>query len=521
MVNLLRDRWSKRYFSSSSKWNAGTEFVPCIAHVIHNAVITLLKTMSADPADSNDIYDRSEEYGSNIAEEVLGTDLFVEQPLEADADQDSDEPSSSRRRTFPKLKKLKGFARTLEKLRMIAMASTNSTQRHERFQHFVKLSIGRNLQLLLDVKTRWHSTATMVKRALELKSAINEFVDEREELRKLRLTDSEWAQAEIILSSLRPFWNCALRLMESSSINTHLVYAIYNHLFDHLDDYAEKLRANSNIFTTARTQLIDALVAARVFLTKYYTATDLSTISYYASILLNSRVKSKYFLKDSWAAEPGEEPYKEKYERMLMKNYQNHYRRGGQQDDRTALSQPSRTLTSRTTTSSRSTRGSLPADILFSSDNEKDVAKDTHPDQEFHEYMAEARLTKTPDEAKQILTYWQQHEGIWPNLTLMARDVLAVPATGADVERIFSQGRNVVTTHRHNLASQTISDTMFYRGDCARKRKLDKDEEPLDNQWGAISTLSIKGLPDLFDHDNEDEFANVMQRLDAYDEDEL
>ena len=57
----------------------------------------------------------------------------------------------------------------------------------------------------------------------------------------------------------------------------------------------------------------------------------------------------------------------------------------------------------------------------------------------------------------------------------MACNVLAVPATSVDVERMFSMGRNVVTQHQHRLNKGTMADKMFYHGACSRIRQERQD----------------------------------------------
>ena len=56
----------------------------------------------------------------------------------------------------------------------------------------------------------------------------------------------------------------------------------------------------------------------------------------------------------------------------------------------------------------------------------------------------------------------------------MARDYLAVPATGAGVEREFSKSGRVATSLRSRLSSNTITDIMLYKNHLARQ---DKDLE--------------------------------------------
>ena len=52
---------------------------------------------------------------------------------------------------------------------------------------------------------------------------------------------------------------------------------------------------------------------------------------------------------------------------------------------------------------------------------------------------------------------------MYPKLSKMARDVFAVSATDADVEREFSISERVVTKQRNRLSPTTIRDIMQYK----------------------------------------------------------
>lgn len=83
----------------------------------------------------------------------------------------------------------------------------------------------------------------------------------------------------------------------------------------------------------------------------------------------------------------------------------------------------------------------------------------------------------------------------------MARNVLAVPATSVSVERLFSQGRNAVDYHRHNLKAETILDMIILRGANTRKRKEHDDRLDRDyKKWVDLETLKA----DLASAENEE-----------------
>ena len=52
---------------------------------------------------------------------------------------------------------------------------------------------------------------------------------------------------------------------------------------------------------------------------------------------------------------------------------------------------------------------------------------------------------------------------MFPDLAKMARDSLAVPASGCSVERMFSVSGRIATWQRSCLRDSTISDLMMYK----------------------------------------------------------
>jgi hypothetical protein len=83
----------------------------------------------------------------------------------------------------------------------------------------------------------------------------------------------------------------------------------------------------------------------------------------------------------------------------------------------------------------------------------------------------------------------------------MVRDVWAVPATGAGVEREFSKSGKVATWQRARLDHSTITETMLYKDMLrryARAASKPKDptpeEEHIESGLGAEETIMIKKM---------------------------
>jgi len=94
-------------------------------------------------------------------------------------------------------------------------------------------------------------------------------------------------------------------------------------------------------------------------------------------------------------------------------------------------------------------------------------SSDSSETEEFNEFDHYLR-GKRDTEVSEPLKWWSQSQSMFPKLAKMARDVYAVPATGAGVEREFSISGRVVTKQRNRLSSKTIGDLMQYKRWAAR-----------------------------------------------------
>jgi hypothetical protein len=55
-----------------------------------------------------------------------------------------------------------------------------------------------------------------------------------------------------------------------------------------------------------------------------------------------------------------------------------------------------------------------------------------------------------------ILEWWKRHADAYPCLARIARDYLAIPATSAPAERVFSGGADLIAEKRGSLSEDTI-----------------------------------------------------------------
>ena len=64
---------------------------------------------------------------------------------------------------------------------------------------------------------------------------------------------------------------------------------------------------------------------------------------------------------------------------------------------------------------------------------------------------------------KSVLGWWRANRAAFPELANMARDTLAIPASGCSVERLFGVSGRIATWQRDRLHDSTISDLMMYK----------------------------------------------------------
>ncbi|KAJ5780736.1 hypothetical protein N7457_005896, partial [Penicillium paradoxum] len=60
------------------------------------------------------------------------------------------------------------------------------------------------------------------------------------------------------------------------------------------------------------------------------------------------------------------------------------------------------------------------------------------------------------------LSFWRENQFRFPAIATLTRDMLAIPATGAGVERLFNTARDIYHYRRGSLKSRTIEELMLY-----------------------------------------------------------
>ena len=342
------------------------------------------------------------------------------------------------------------FKALLDKLRKIAKSIRGSTLRWEAFQRCCKSYGIDPMTIPLDITVRWNSTFRMLEQAIYLRRAIHRYVDDMD-VEDAKLSENEWDQAEVLLLFLLPFKRCTTRFeCNNSQPEIDYVFFAYDTMYNHIDDVKAALSSDTGLgrLPCAR-YMLSAIKQMEITLQKYYTRTEFPTV-YGDGMILNPRSKLSLFQTESWDDED------------LANNYINGARR--------------RFVNQYNNSSSVNVNKSVSINLT---NNEKREATD---DTEFLAMLTERsakrrrndydRYIKLPNNTAitSSLKWWYSNQECYPDLARMARDVLAVPASGCAVEREFSISGRIASWQRCRLSAATIYNSMMYKASLGRTR---------------------------------------------------
>jgi hypothetical protein len=180
-------------------------------------------------------------------------------------------------------------------------------QRHDAFL-IIQRSKERKtfLNLIQNVKIRWNNTFCMMKRVLCLRmnilnwlcqqtsdSNIHTKKKQREDLRKLCMSEQEWKKVAYMIKLLRSFYDWTQRINKTRNATVNLVFFAYNSLFDHLKD--QKIKCKTiDIFWSD--DLARTLRKTSNKLSKYYAMIEEKRDTLYnIEILLDSTKKLVFY----------------------------------------------------------------------------------------------------------------------------------------------------------------------------------------------------------------------------------
>lgn len=153
---------------------------------------------------------------------------------------------------------------------------------------------------LQDIGTRWNSTFLMPRRAKRLRNFISTFCTDYN-CYKMILDDDEWRQIDYLLCITKPFFDYTLALSKTRDMTVHLVFQIYNKLFEHLEKSMNQLRQKH---VGWKQQMLESLEAGRKKLDIYYSQADNARGHLYAiGTMIAPDYRLQFFHSDDWDKE--------------------------------------------------------------------------------------------------------------------------------------------------------------------------------------------------------------------------
>ena len=376
-----------------TEWSQENGQIRCLAHVLNLAAQTVLKTLRSE-ADEREV--------------DLASDDQHNQPINNEVDP----------------------ATTLHKLRQILAKIRSSNLLWESLQEDAQRKRLNWLVPILDVRVRWNSTHKMIQRALHLRPALERLlaIDNSQKFSKARipltLSHSDWKTLERFEKILSLFVDATEFASGSSypTLSSQLPY--YQYLQNSLHELIEKERERENNIApdTAAYKIWAAADDAYRKLNQYWVKTDSNTGQVIATIL-DPRMKLQLFRNLEW-----ETTWIENARDKFLRIFHSRYARLPIQPCR-PLPISSDTLLPSTpenniirTPETQRNRIRYEEMVFGSAADELD---EDLLESQVDIYLREPRVDRNMD----IIQWWKLHEHRLPNLALMARDYLAVPAT--------------------------------------------------------------------------------------------
>jgi len=334
---------------------------------------------------------------------------------------------------------------------------SSSSQRKENFAKACTTASVRHLQILYDVPTRWNSAYTMLERALHMRRAINLYLTEERDLAYLALSNPEWDQCSALLTILYPFKVESTRIQQTDRPAIHRVYWSYERMFNTIDELRDDLQ---NSLSRGRrkdrdwiAQLLNAIKEMERKLKSYYTAATQFVFS--EACLFDPATKTTLFESGSFIEDVIN--WKQQYTDATRERFETNYANMELSNKNNGASMVH-----------------VPAKRRRNDDEDDDDEfrrriidrQGQRLENEFDRYM---QLPLEYD--SRPLDSWRKNQHDFPHLAHMFRDVYAVPASSAGVEREFSKSGRVASWTRSRLDPETISEAMMYKSYLARQGK--------------------------------------------------
>ncbi|GKV13314.1 hypothetical protein SLEP1_g24341 [Rubroshorea leprosula] len=350
---------------------------------------------------------------------------------------------------------LKNLHDSILKIRNAIRYVRASPSRMQRFKGCVEREkIQCKSLVCLDVSTRWNSTYLMLEAALKFQKAFERlhdtdglylmefsFGENVSERKKGPPEFEDWENAEKIVKFLKVFYDATVRISGSTHVTSHMYFHDFSTILNLLNKWSG---SNDPLFSTIAEKM-------REKHEKYWGAASNMNVLIFIACVLDPRYKLSFveFVFGKLYDRITVETLSYKVKSTLNKMFEEYCTLGGFMDEDNSNS--NRPSSQGKDDEAINDDFSMFADLYeekMSMENEEDGKN------EVDLYLAEDKEKKS--DKFHILNWWKVNSSRYPILSLIARDVFAVPMSTVASESAFSTGGRVLDPYRSSLSPKTV-----------------------------------------------------------------
>jgi len=301
-----------------------------------------------------------------------------------------------------------------------------------------------NKYIATDVDNRWNYTLRMIENAEENKAGLDDTVSDHPELEHLRLKKEHWITLSNIKKVLKPFERYTQQVSKKAP-SLHMSVKMYCQL----QTFLKKVVNRDGEFSGFDNELVRGCDAGLELFNEYFDYMQQNDIYLIASVL-DPRVKTRWIRKNFNDADE----IITRIRKFLKDTYQKEAVPTQKKD--------------------QSKHKTLEYEFLQEfEESDGEELQDNDIDQYFDTAPIKFVLNEDDDQALLTKQWWSGNSYVFPLMARAARDYLPIPASEADIERLFSNGRDILGVRRWALQGQTMQALTLCKEELRRKERGD------------------------------------------------
>ncbi|KAL4130708.1 hypothetical protein QTP88_008106 [Uroleucon formosanum] len=320
-------------------------------------------------------------------------------------------------------------SRLLKTASLIVAAFRQSPKRSKALQLYLQQTGQKQLTLLQSCPIRWNSSLAMLDRLLTLRTAVVAVISDREYFntkiaKKLEMLEEDWDKCEVLVKLLKPLQLATTLLCSEQQITISMVRPLIGSLLTkHLCSNQTDCTFATMFKNTVSTDLAKRFSMESV--SEKNTNEIPVNVSQIAS-LLDPRYKNLKF-------EHSEE-IKYRIQSIVRSKI-------------LSVNHISTTVCGNTQIAKKTI-----LDELMGQFSDDDV-------DEFTRYLSEPQINHNENPC----LWWKARENVYPKISVLAKNILCIPASSASSERVFSTAGNIITPKRNLMTPYHLSALVFLK----------------------------------------------------------